>query len=149
MYNVNAMTKQAKLLVVFFTFLAFVALFPPSAYAQTAWSGVCISDGETLGSGDVPTIQGFQCLIGNVLMVAVRLIGLVGFIMMIYGAFTYMLSGGSSKAADNAKNTLTFAVVGLVVALSAIIILNLLAAFTGINIITEFRIPQADSVPRE
>ena len=38
------------------------------------------------------------------------------------------------------------AIVGLVVALSAFMIINLIATFTGINVIKNFRIPTSDTV---
>lgn len=109
--------------------------------AQSAWSGVCIANDVGTGRGDVATIQGIQCIIANILMVAIRLLGLAGFVMLIIGAFRYLLSGGNSKGTETARNTLTFAIVGLVVALSAVIILNIISAFTGIEALTEFRIP--------
>jgi hypothetical protein len=111
-------------------------LFLFQAYAQTeAWSeGVCVSDG-------VATIRGVQCLLGNVLGVAVTGIGFAAFIMTIVAAFYYLLSGGNSKGKETARNTLTYAVVGIVVALSAFIILNLIAAFTGVNTILQFTLP--------
>lgn len=121
-----------------FVLLLTVLLVPPFAQAQgpQTWRGVCVAGPD----GDVATIQGFQCLIGNILSVAVTGIGLAGFVMLIVGAFTYQLSGGSSKSAETARNTITFAIVGLVVALSSFIILNMIAAFTGINAVTQFTI---------
>jgi hypothetical protein len=104
----------------------------------TVWTpDYCVIDG-------VATIQGFQCLIGNVLSVAITLIGLAAFVMMIYGSFRYMLSGGNTKGIEDARHTITYAVVGIVLALSAYIILNLIAAFTGVEEITKFEIPDSD-----
>jgi hypothetical protein len=91
----------------------------------------------------VATIQGLQCLIGNVLTVAVTGIGFAGFVMMIVASFHYLLSGGNSKGKETARNTITFAVIGVVVAVSAFIILNLIAAFTGVESILEFVIPDS------
>jgi len=117
-------------------------MFPLPVAAQTkAWSGVCIADRTaTPGAGDVATFLGLQCLIANILSIALTLIGLAGFVMIIIGGFRYMLSGSDPKGADAARNTITFAVVGLVVALSAFIILNLIAAFTGIPSLTMFKL---------
>ena len=114
------------------------------AHAQTqAWSGVCVQN-VILDSGNtiqVATVQGAQCLIANVLAVVVRVVGLVGFVMLIIGSFRYMLSGGNTKGVEGARNTMTFAIVGLVVVLSAFIILNLLSSFTGVDQILNFSIP--------
>lgn len=100
----------------------------------TKGSDACVYKGTA-------TLQGIECLIANVLSVAVTLIGLVGLIMMIVGAFRYLISGGNSKETETARNTLTFAVVGLVLALASFVILNLIAQFTGVQQVLEFDIP--------
>src|SRR5476651_765878 len=132
------------------TILLWLLLLPftvlaPKASAQTqVWSGVCV---QTIQGKDGPfqvaTIQGLQCLIGNVLMITISGIGLIGFVMFVVGAFYYMLSGGNAKGIENAKNTITYAVIGLVVALSAFVILRLVASFTGVDAILNFKIPGA------
>ncbi|MFZ1721062.1 MAG: hypothetical protein WAU07_01000 [Microgenomates group bacterium] len=136
-------TTLAKKLIALVTnasaFILSFFLFAQQAFAQSAWSGVCVG-GE---DNDVATIQGLECLIGNVFQVILTVIGLSGFVMMIIGAFKWLVSGGNAKGVESARNTITFAVVGLVVALSAFIILNLIAAFTGVNVITSFVIPES------
>jgi ABC-type Fe3+ transport system permease subunit len=133
-----------RLMVFVFTLLLTFGVsfvLPATAAAQTQeWTGVCVHRGP---EGNVATLQGLQCLIGNVLQVAFTFIGLAGFVMIIVGAFNYMLSGGNSKGVDAARNTITFAVVGFVVSLSAFILINIVASFTGVNIIKEFAIPDS------
>lgn len=114
-------------------------IFPPVVNAQVGpeeWEGTCTQSG-------VATIQGLRCLVGNILSVAVTLIGFAGFVMIIVGAFRYLVSGGNSKDTEKAKNTLTFAVIGLIVALSAYVILFLISEFTGVETIMNFSIPEA------
>ncbi len=132
-----------------------ILIFAPTVSAQTVqWTGVCVGKSMTSGTsggnvdaGDVATIQGFQCLIGNVLMISITGIGLIGFVMFIVGAFHYMLSGGNAKGTEQAKNTITYAVIGLVVALSAFIILNLVSSFTGVKSILNFTISPPSTTP--
>lgn len=51
------------------------------------------------------------------------IVGVVSIIMIIYGGFRYITSGGDSGRIGNAKNTLIYAVVGLViVALAQLIV---------------------------
>ncbi|MCA9372592.1 hypothetical protein KC921_00670, partial [Candidatus Woesebacteria bacterium] len=115
--------------------------FATPAQAQThAWSGVCLGGPDR----DVATIQGLECLIANVFTVTLTLIGLGGFVMFIVGAFKWLTAGSNSKNLDSAKKTFTFAVLGLVLALSAFIIINLIADFTGVSVIKTFRIPTSD-----
>lgn len=110
--------------------------------AQTAvWKGVCV--GPTDASKDVATLQGLECLIGNIFTIILTLIGLAGFIMFIIASFRYLLSGGNTKGTETARNTFTFVVIGIIVALSGFIILNFLADFTGVKNITIFSIPKS------
>jgi len=127
-----------KIAAVFTWLIGFGFVVAQPVFAQTKpWSGVCVSTMDP----EVATIQGIQCLIANIFSVAITFIGLAGFVMIIIGAFNYLLSGGNSKDTEKAKNTLTFAIIGLVVSLSAFIILNLIAQFTGIDDLLEFTIP--------
>jgi len=123
-------------------------IYAPQAHAASNWLGTkCVgTDMQTGGAdpakgGDVATIQGFGCLIANVLSIALTGLGLIGFVMFIVGGFMYMLSGGNAKGTETAKNTVTYSIIGIVVALSAFIILNLIASFTGVQGILKFTIP--------
>ncbi len=132
------------------TFIVFLSLFkvikslaqPNQVSAQTRpWgqiSGYCVQYG-------VATIQGVACLVANLLAVSLTFIGLAGFIMLIIGSLKWLLSGGSSQSIESAKKTITFAVIGLIVALSSFMIINLIARFTGINVLTEFFIPGSET----
>lgn len=118
--------------------------FPHQAQAQTtAWAGVCV-DTEG-GNTDVATIQGFQCLLANVLSVALTLLGLVGFVMIVVASLRYLLSGGNSQNVEKSKQTISYAVIGIIVALSAFIILNLISEFTGVKSILKFSIPDSNT----
>lgn len=110
-------------------------LFTNTVKAQTAeWGGVCIEEG-------VATIQGLECLIANVFTVFLSLIGLAAFAMFIIASMTWMLAGTSTDKVNTAKSTMTNAVIGIVIALSAFIVINLLATFTGVESLKTFRIP--------
>lgn len=124
-----------------FLILGWVLLsFPTSIRADewtntnsiNAYNGQCTIEG-------VATLLGFECLIGNVLPVVLRLIGIGTFFMIIWGGFKYLTSGGDPKATEAAQNTITYGIIGLVVAIAAWIILNLIKYFTGADV-TTFRI---------
>lgn len=141
-----SMSRSRRLLTALTTLTGAVTplVFPSIARAQTSvWQGVCVAADQ--GYADVATIQGIQCLLANVMSVFISLIGIAGFIMMVVGSFRYIISGGNSKGADTAKNTITFAVVGLAVALSAFVIINLIALFTGVDEIKFFVIPTSST----
>ena len=106
--------------------------------AQTeSWEDInpnCVVDGTA-------TIQGIGCLLANVLSVILTVIGLTGFVMIIYAAFIMLTSAGKSQQVEKSKNTITMAIVGIIIALSSFIIINLIANFTGISIFKTLTIP--------
>ncbi|MCB9813465.1 MAG: hypothetical protein H6772_03600 [Pseudomonadales bacterium] len=137
--NPKFFNKTQKLL-----FIVVASLYSSSsAFAQTAsWSGVCVAGADN----DVATIQGLECLIANIFTVIISLIGLAAFVMFIIGSIQWLISGGNSAdGTKKAKDTLTYAVIGIVIALSAFIVLNLITGFTGVENIREFVIPTSDS----
>ncbi len=67
-------------------------------------------------------------IVTNVLLFV---IGAVSVIMLIFGGIRYVVSGGDSTAVQNAKNTILYAIVGVVVAILAYAAVNfVLGAFT-------------------
>jgi len=87
-------------------------------------SGVdCSSAGSTT---DVGTIA------KNVVNVFSFIVGAVAVIMIIYGGFRYVTSGGESGAVGNAKNTLVYAIVGLVIVALAQLIVHYVLAQTNV-----------------
>jgi len=89
---------------------------------------------------EVATIQGFECIIIQILNLAVRLAGIAVFIMLLIGGFKYLTSGGDPKAAESARKTITYAILGLALILISWFILRFIEEFTGVKI-TEFAIP--------
>ena len=62
------------------------------------------------------------------------LIGFLSVIMLIYGGIQYTLSSGDSGKVTNAKNTILYAVVGLIVAILSYAIVNfVLTSLNGNN----------------
>ena len=52
------------------------------------------------------------------------IVGIVAVIMLIIGGIRYVISGGDSKKVTDAKNTVLYAIIGLVVAFLAFAIVN-------------------------
>lgn len=62
-------------------------------------------------------------LITTIINIFSVVVGIIAVIMIIYGGFRYITSGGDSGNIGNAKNTIVFAIVGLIiVALAQIIV---------------------------
>ena len=87
--------------------------------------GDCLSQGSgldaSLSTGDCTPaateegsqkIQDIVTLIVNIFSV---IVGIVAVIMIIYGGFKYITSGGDSGNITSAKNTIIYAIIGLVV----------------------------------
>lgn len=113
------------------------------AFAQTAWSGKCVHGYD--GVNDVATIQGLECLVANVLGTVITIIGIAAFVMFLIGSFRYMTAGSNSKGVEGGKNAITFAVLGIVVALASFLILRFIATFTGVDTILQFNTQLPDS----
>ena len=57
----------------------------------------------------------FSRLTSTVLLI----VGLISVIMLVYGGLRYILSGGDSKKVTDAKNTILYAIIGLIISLLA------------------------------
>ena len=129
--------------------LSLLLMKSPVVFAPTTqeWDGYCVYEMNIDGTPtNIPTIQGLQCALANVLSVFIAIVGVGGFVMLIFGSIKLMLSGSSSGGAEQAQKTMTFAIVGIVVTLSSFIILNLIGSFTGVSIIEKFIIPNWDKI---
>lgn len=100
----------------FFTVLA----TPVSALGFNLRNGVDLARGD--GQPDsLFGIGGTFNTITNVLLFAV---GALSVLMLIFGGLRYVVSGGNQTAVTGAKNTILYAIVGLVVALLAYAVIN-------------------------
>ena len=54
-------------------------------------------------------------LITTIVNIFSIIVGLISVVMIIYGGFRYVTSGGDSNNVSNAKNTIIYAIIGLVV----------------------------------
>ena len=87
-------------------------------------SGLTTGNGTTCTAGDTASgaqkIQDIVTLIINIFSV---IVGIVAVIMILVGGFKYITSGGDSGNISSAKNTIVYAVIGLIiVALSQFIV---------------------------
>ena len=82
-----------------------------------------LNEGATAAhNADTPT--SLTKVIGDITNVALFIIGAVSVLMLIYGGIRYTISGGDEKAITSAKNTILYAVIGIVVAVAAYAIVN-------------------------
>lgn len=98
------------------------------------WDPKCIQDG-------VPTLKCLESVFANILSAVTGLAALSLFVMLLIGGFRYLTSGGEAKAAEGAKNTMTYALLGMALIGLAFLIFNIIARFTGVTSILNFHIP--------
>lgn len=82
---------------------------------------------------DVPTnLTGDSGVITTVINTALFIVGFLSVIMLIFGGIRYIISGGNSTSVTAAKNTILYAIVGLIIAIFAYAIVNfVIGSFTG------------------
>jgi lysylphosphatidylglycerol synthetase-like protein (DUF2156 family) len=109
---------------------------PPAddpACAATSKSGQDALDGAGLTGADC---NGASTKINGVLKTLINLlsaiVGVVAVIMIVVGGFKYITSGGDSNKTASAKNTIVYAIIGLViVALAQILVHFVINSSTG------------------
>ena len=68
-------------------------------------------------------------LVQNIINLLLMVVGIISVIMIIIGGIRYTLSAGDSSQISNAKNTILYAVIGLVVAIAAYAIVNFVVGY--------------------
>ena len=111
----------------------------PVVSAATITENTCAGTALTIEGGAIDC-GGAQAgnvdkLITSIVNIFSVIVGLIAVVMIIYGGFRYITSGGDSTRVNGAKNTILYAIIGLiVVALAQIIVrfvLNRTQSSTG------------------
>ncbi|RKW01708.1 MAG: hypothetical protein D8B38_04085, partial [Candidatus Saccharimonas sp.] len=87
----------------------------------------CLFGSEKEGCTDGTGI--FQTIVNVILFI----VGAVAVIMIVIGGVRYTVSNGDSNAVTGAKNTIMYAIVGLVVAIIAYALVNFVVVNIGAN----------------
>lgn len=115
-----------------------------SAYYLLQTTSITLAQADELyeheGEKDIATLGWIVTLAKNILSVALRLIGIVAFVMLLIGGIKILTSGGNPEAMEAGKKTLTMAITGLFIAVFSWFILSILGVITGVTL-TEFAIP--------
>jgi hypothetical protein len=73
------------------------------------------TNGLATGTGCTGDSTGLNSLLTNIINIFSVLVGAIAVIMIIIGGFRYVISSGNDQAVSGAKNTIIFALVGLVI----------------------------------
>ena len=86
------------------------------------------------------TIQSLETLFANLVTAIVSIAGIALFVMLLVGGFKFLFSAGDQKQLEEARGTITNAIMGLVVIVAAYLILRTIATFTGVTGLTNFNL---------
>lgn len=117
------MKKITKIITQTFTGLgAFACLFSSRLLA----SATSVQEGANAARADgMPTeLIGDNGVFSRITNTVLLIVGLISVIMLVYGGLRYILSGGDSKKVTDAKNTVLYAIIGLIISLLAYAIVN-------------------------
>ena len=129
-YNISM--KNLSKTIVISLFGAMISLAPSLvvsgvalAVTPEAVSGGITSGAEQSRGTDIPAdLFGNAGIFTQVTNILLFLIGVLSVIMLIFGGLRYVISGGNSSAVTAAKNTILYAIVGLIVAILAYAVVN-------------------------
>lgn len=82
--------------------------------------------GTSFFSNLLPRVVGLAFVIGS----------LIFFFMFVWGAITWIYSGGDKQALESARGRITSAIIGLVVLFVALAIIQFIEKFFGVDILT-------------
>ena len=96
------------------------ALMSPEAIAQVGSGGAVGGVNSARGDG-VPDTRaaGDDSISRRAINLMLYAVGVISVIMLIYGGFRYVVSGGQKESVTAAKNTILYAIVGLLIAIFA------------------------------
>jgi len=78
----------------------------------------------------------FPSIVSGLITLALVIAALVAFAFLIYGGITWITSGGDKTKTESARNTITAALIGLLITFGAWAIIGLMNMFFGINILS-------------
>ena len=106
--------------------LATMLVFVVSLLISQNSSAVTIFDGVNAarGNGQPTQLFGGGGIVSTITNMLLFIVGALSVIMLIIGGLRYVISGGNSTAVTAAKNTVLYAIVGLVVAFVAYAAIN-------------------------
>ena len=117
------MKKITKIITQTFTGLgAFACLFS----SRLLVSATSVQEGADAARADgMPTeLIGDNGVFSRITNTVLLIVGLISVIMLVYGGLRYILSGGDSKKVTDAKNTILYAIIGLIISMLAYAIVH-------------------------
>lgn len=86
----------------------------------------------------VPQLSCLPLLFSTIIYYAFIFAGLVALVLIIWAGIKYIRSGGDQKQVQGARQTLTYAIIGLVLILGSVLIINFISYITDVECISKF-----------
>ncbi len=83
------------------------------------------------GSGMPTELIGVDGVFTRITNTVLYAVGIISVVMLIIGGIRYVISGGDSKKVTDAKNTIMYAIIGLIIAILAYAIVNFVITAIG------------------
>ena len=83
------------------------------------------------GTKDSLSYHSIHCVFTRITNTVLYAVGIISVIMLIYGGLRYVISGGDSKKVTDAKNTIMYAIIGLIISILAYAIVNFVINAVG------------------
>lgn len=112
--------------------LLFLILSHASVYAQSPFPTYSGGTPDPTFGPPPATLGDLEVVFARIIAFSTTLAILAFFIMFVVASFKYLTSGGDQKATESARNTMTYAIIGILVVVGAYIAMALLEGFIGI-----------------
>lgn len=98
--------------------------FKDACLSSNDQSSVCIESKKNQPADGNNSLYGKNGILSRVITVLDIVIGVVAVVMVVIGGFKFVLSGGDSNNVNSARNTVLYALVGIVIAVSGQVIVK-------------------------
>ena len=120
----------------------------PLAAPITALSLPAAAMAQNLVPGTIGNISNIVQVIQAIIRFILLLAFIIAFIMLLVGGIRWILAGGDEKSVEKARNTITAALIGLVIVLVAYAIIRIVEVFFNVSLITgNVSIPVFNAAP--
>jgi hypothetical protein len=83
------------------------------------------------GNGMPSELVGADGVFTKITNTVLYAVGIISVVMLIFGGLRYVISGGDSKKVTDAKNTIMYAIIGLIISILAFAIVNFVINAVG------------------
>lgn len=111
--------RITKILLAATVFFALISPVPAAALDLPQVKETAKSAATQAGLSGVESDQSIATIIGNIISGLLGVLGIVFFILLIYGGAIWMTASGDTAKVDKAKKILTSAIIGLVIIMVA------------------------------